>query len=135
MLETEGWPRRTPAAHLLLGTEIEEHGALSILRLLHWKHRRQKGEVGRRVADRGMAVAEGRQAGRALIAPTCCRGWSYVNPEVELLAGHFAFDLGVVHCHHLGRWARRQGVGLPNSGRRGSLLAVSRVGASSLPYR
>lgn len=76
-----------------------------------------------------------RKGDRGFIASTCFRGWSYVNPEVEFLAGDFAFDLGVVHCHHLVRWERRQGVSLLNLGKRGSLLAVSQVGASSLSYR
>lgn len=50
---------------------------------------------------------------------TWFRGWSYINPEVELLAGGFAFDLGVIRCHHLVRWKRRQGVSLLDSGAKG----------------
>lgn len=62
---------------------------------------------------------------RVFIASTWSIGGSYINLEVEFLAGGFVFDLGVVHCHHLVRRERRQGVSLFNLGRRGSLSAVS----------
>lgn len=60
---------------------------------------------------------------RVFIPSTWLRGWSYVNPEVELLAGGFAFDLGMVHCHHLVRWERRKGISLLDLGR-GSLWGI-----------
>lgn len=34
-------------------------------------------------------------------------GWVYGNLEVELFAGDFAFELGMVHGHYLVRWEGR----------------------------
>lgn len=41
--------------------------------------------------------------GGVFIPLTCLRGWFYGDPQVKLLAGGFAFDFGMIHCHHLVR--------------------------------
>lgn len=52
---------------------------------------RQKNRVGGRVTDRVSTPF------------TWFEGWAYGNPEVELFAGDFAFELGMVHSHYLVR--------------------------------
>ena len=52
---------------------------------------RHKNRVGGRVTD------------RVSTSFTCFGGWAYGNPEVELFAGDFAFELGMVHSHYLVR--------------------------------
>lgn len=56
---------------------------------------RHKNRVGGRVIDR--------------VSPpfTWFGGWAYGNLEVELFAGDFAFELGMVHGHDLVRWEGR----------------------------
>lgn len=52
---------------------------------------RQKNRVGGRVTDRVSTPF------------TWFEGWAYGNLEVELFAGDFAFELGMVHSHYLVR--------------------------------